>query len=275
MSKLLSKFIRVAVAGDTIDGREISQQQIQEMAETYDPKNRYGARIWPEHFRGLIPGGPFDALGDVTALKTETVKDGELKGKLALFAQIQPLPELIKMNKAGQKVYSSIEMMSNFAKSGKAYFTGLACTDSPASQGTEMMAFSMGEGTDVIAGPSNEFSFELEELEKPEEDKPSLLSQVKNFLNGKDKKDNDHFNDLDNSVIAVASSQQTLLSTVAGLTEKLNSSIENSTKLSEDLEKVQSEFSELKTKLESTPGGQFTERPPAGGGDNTSMNTDC
>jgi len=275
MSKLLSKFIRVAVAGDTIDGREISQQQIQEMAETYDPKNRYGARIWPEHFRGLIPGGPFDALGDVTSLKTETVKDGELKGKLALYAQIQPLPALIEMNKAGQKVYSSIEMMSNFAKSGKAYFTGLACTDSPASQGTEMMAFSAGEGHEVIAGASHDFSFELEEKEDPSEDKPNLLSQVKNFLSSKDKKDKDHFSDINSSVLAVAESQQTLLSTVDSLKEDIASSIETTTELSQKHEQLQKDFTGLSNKLEQLPGAQYGERSPATGGNATGELTDC
>src|SRR5262249_53208173 len=41
-----------------------------------------------------------------------------------------------------QKVFTSIEVSPEFADSGKAYLFGLAVTDSPASLGTSMLAFS-------------------------------------------------------------------------------------------------------------------------------------
>ncbi|EOT1267469.1 GPO family capsid scaffolding protein, partial [Escherichia coli] len=38
MAKKVSKFFRIGVEGDTCDGRVISAQDIQEMAETFDPR---------------------------------------------------------------------------------------------------------------------------------------------------------------------------------------------------------------------------------------------
>ena len=97
-----SNWFRVAVAGDTTDGREIQSDWIIQMADSYDP-NTYGARINIEHLRSVYPGSAFGAYGDVLALKTEKVTiDGEEKD--ALFAQIEPTQGLIELNKQKQKV---------------------------------------------------------------------------------------------------------------------------------------------------------------------------
>lgn len=131
-----SKFFRVATEGATTDGRTISREWITQMAKNFNPA-KYGARIWLEHFRGIYPDSAFRAYGDVTAVESREVEDK----KLALFAQIQPLPELVDMTKKGQKIYTSIEVTPKFADTGEAYLTGLAVTDSPASLGTEVLAF--------------------------------------------------------------------------------------------------------------------------------------
>ncbi|MGQ8878823.1 GPO family capsid scaffolding protein [Delftia sp. NA_296.1] len=136
-----SKWFRVATEGATTDGREITRAEIQQMAASYDREKTYGARVWLEHYRGTVPGGPFDALGDVLALKAEENEDK----KLQLFAQIEPLQGLIEMNKKGQKIFSSIEIHPSFPKTGGAYFFGLAVTDSPASLSTEVLKFSAGD----------------------------------------------------------------------------------------------------------------------------------
>ena len=99
--KYKSKWFRIAVAGDTTDGREIQAEWIIQMADNYDP-NTYGARINMEHFRSVFPDGVFGAYGDVLALKTEKVDiNGEEKD--ALFAQIEPTESLIAINKKKQK----------------------------------------------------------------------------------------------------------------------------------------------------------------------------
>ncbi|HFL6942743.1 TPA: GPO family capsid scaffolding protein, partial [Stenotrophomonas maltophilia] len=60
-----------------------------------------------------------------------------------LFAQVEPTDDLVDMvNVRKQKVFTSIEISPEFADSGKAYLFGLAVTDSPASLGTSMLAFS-------------------------------------------------------------------------------------------------------------------------------------
>ena len=134
-----SKFFRVATEGATTDGREIQRSWIEQMAKNFN-REKYGARVWLEHMRGMLPESSFAALGDVLAVEARTVEEG----KLALFAQIEALPALVAMNKAKQKIYTSIEVDPNFAKSGEAYLTGLAVTDSPASLGTEVLKFAAG-----------------------------------------------------------------------------------------------------------------------------------
>lgn len=137
--KFKSKWFRIATAGDTTDGREIQENWIQEIAETYNPQT-YGARINVEHIRSVLPDSSFGAYGNVIAVKAEKVEvNGEKK--LTLFAQIEPNDNLIALNKRNQKIYTSIEVNPNFANTGKAYLVGLAVTDSPASLGTDMLQF--------------------------------------------------------------------------------------------------------------------------------------
>ncbi|VFS60109.1 Phage capsid scaffolding protein (GPO) serine peptidase [Kluyvera cryocrescens] len=86
------------------------------MADSYDQRV-YGCRINLEHLRGLLPDSVFKRYGDVVELKAELIDDDSaLSGKLALFARITPTDDLIAMNKAGQKVYTSMEIQPNFAQ---------------------------------------------------------------------------------------------------------------------------------------------------------------
>ncbi|OSI24619.1 GPO family capsid scaffolding protein [Neisseria dumasiana] len=122
----------IGVSGETVDGRQISAKELEEMAAQYDPEI-YGARINLEHFKFLFPqwdGG----YGDVMALKTEPWEKD--RSKTALLAKLSVLPALQELWDEGQKIYSSMEIMSNFADTGKAYLVGLAITDTPASLGT-------------------------------------------------------------------------------------------------------------------------------------------
>lgn len=134
------KFFRVAVEGATVDGRTIQRQWLTQAAANFSQEVR-GARVWVEHMRSMWSDSPFSAQGDVVALKAEEIKEGKLAGKMALFAAIKPLPELIELNKRGKKIYTSIEIEPKFADTGEAYMTGLAVTDDPASLGTEVLKF--------------------------------------------------------------------------------------------------------------------------------------
>lgn len=181
-----SKWFRVATEGATTDGRSIQRSWIEQMAKNFNPA-KYGARVWIEHMRGLLPDSAFAAQGDVLAVKAEQVEDG----KLALFAQIKPLESLIAMNKAGQKLYTSIEVDPNFADTGEAYLVGLAVTDSPASLGTELLTFAQqnpaanplaGRKTskDTLFSAATEFTLELE-AEQPEVVAGPLATALEKF----------------------------------------------------------------------------------------------
>lgn len=139
-AKILSKPFRVAFAGQTIDGRVIEEQWLTDAAQTYNPE-LYTAEIFPEHWRGLTPGGEFTTQGSVVSLFTQQDTVAGEKS-LALYAVISPNANLIEMNRRGEKKYASIEIDPDFRNSGKAYLTGMAVTDSPASVATEAMQFS-------------------------------------------------------------------------------------------------------------------------------------
>lgn len=169
-----SKWFRVATEGATTDGREITRADIEQMAASYKPAT-YAARIWLEHYRGTVPGGPFDALGDVLAVEARDVADG----KKALFAQIEPLPTLIEMNKRGQKLYTSVEIHPAFPTTGGAYLFGLAVTDSPASLGTEVLKFAAGAQSNPFAGRKSDAAVLFTEaLELGLEMEPTATSEA-------------------------------------------------------------------------------------------------
>lgn len=184
-----AKWFCVAVAGDTTDGREISEEWIVQMAQSYNPKV-FGARINVEHIRSYAPDSIFGAYGDVLALKTEKIDMNGVQ-KLALFALLQPNENLIALNKRNQKIYTSVEVNPNFAKTGTAYLVGLAVTDSPASLGTEMLQFAAGASVNPLASrkqdKDNVFSVAHEVDMQFEEVSESILDKVRNLFSKQDK----------------------------------------------------------------------------------------
>ncbi|WP_193162952.1 GPO family capsid scaffolding protein [Enterobacter ludwigii] len=270
-----SKFVQICVEGATSDGRNVSRQDIQDMADTYDQR-MYNARVNIEHFRGLLPNSPFKAYGDVTSVKAEDIKEGPLKGKLALLGQIDATDDLVEINRARQKVHTSIEYNPNFAKTGKAYLTGLAVTDSPASLGTEILQFCAGAASNPLAHrksdpaclftASEEITFEFEDAP---EDKPNLLTRVKEMLSSRDKGHKDDMSDIQNTIILMTENQQQQ-SEKLGQIDTLTQAV---TLLTENVEKQQNALTELTQKLSTTDADHLS-RPPATGG-KTELETDC
>ena len=123
----------IGVSGDTFDGREISAEQLNQMAEDYNPKV-YGARINIEHSWWYWDDRDTGGLGDVIALKTEAWEQDP--SKTALLAKFSVYPAMQSLWDAGRKIYTSMEIHHNFANTKRAYLTGLAITDTPASLGT-------------------------------------------------------------------------------------------------------------------------------------------
>lgn len=146
---LVSYWKRVATSGPTVDGREILPQELRDIAETYNPA-LYTAVIWCEHERW------FGSFGTVFAVRL--IEEGEdlEPGQVALEAQLKPNDKLLRLNDAGEKVFTSIEIRPNFRGRGKAYMTGIAVTDEPASVGTQELYFSSRTSRDAYFASSVE-----------------------------------------------------------------------------------------------------------------------
>ncbi|WP_079218148.1 GPO family capsid scaffolding protein [Herbaspirillum robiniae] len=268
-----SKFFRVATEGATTDGRTITREQIKQMADSYNQKT-YGARVWVEHMRSLLPDSPFRAYGDVIAVKAEEVDTDQGK-RLALFAQIEPTPALIAMNKEKQKIFTSIELADKFADTGSAYLVGLAVTDSPASLGTEILQFSANKpNASPLAArkhkPENLFSEAIEVQLEFEDDGPSLTDTVKQLfarLVGAEKKNNDQHGDAAAAVTAVAEQVASFAQTANGAAE----GVADLRKKFEALEKRVNDESSNAEQFRQTVNltdKSDSQRPPATGGKN-------
>lgn len=276
-----SKFFRVAIAGATSDGREITRADIEQIAKTYDP-NLYGARVWIEHIRGIGPDSTFKAFGDVIAVKAEEVEIGGVT-RLALFAQIDPTDDLVALvNKNRQKIYTSIEIKPNFAKTGTAYLGGLGVTDSPASLGTEMLKFSMTAKENPLAGrkldPENLFTAAEEtiiefEAEAEESIGAKLFSKIMGIIGKKSDNDAERFSGIEQSVTAIAESQRDQLDRFSTAEAQIAEATESISKLNADLEAHAAAFKELTDKLSQQDGA--APRKPAAGGNTDAVKTDC
>lgn len=267
--KFRSKWFRVAVEGATTDGRQIERQWLLDAAETYDP-NTYGARVWLEHFRSVLADGPFRAFGDVLALKTEEVEIAGTK-KLALFAQIEPTDELVAMvNKAKQKIFTSIEISPKFADSGRAYLSGLAVTDTPASLGTEMLAFAAQhpeasplkarkQHAENLFTVAEETAIEFDEVE----DKPgigaALFTKVQALL-GRNKAATD------TEFAHIAQAVEDIAEHVKDLPEQYAQGEQRVTELSNQLQTLQADLADLKAQLGKTADHSQQQRPSVTGG---------
>lgn len=262
----ISKFLIVATEGQTIDGREITAKQIDQMAANYDPK-KYGARVWLEHYRSLLPDSPFKAYGDVLAVKADT----NAEGKRVLLAQIDATSDLVKMNTDRQKVFWSIELDPNFAGTGEAYLAGLAVTDTPASLGTEMLTFAAKSANAPEALKSHLFTafsesaLDIEEAAKPEG--PGLMARVKELLSGKGKSDDARFTQLEGAVTAVAEE----VAAIKGAADNF-AKADSVKAMSADVTALKTQLTELTTKLSQTP--DSPPRPQTSGGP-VPQTTDC
>ncbi len=149
-----TRFFRIAVEGGTTDGRVIERAWIEQMAAGYSPA-AYTAGINCEHIRGYSPEPPFNSYGTVVALKAEEVTlsiAGKDEKRLALLAQFDANDQLLSVNRAKQKLFTSCEIAPNFGGTGKAGLINVAITDNPASLGTEMLEFA------AKAGDANPFT---------------------------------------------------------------------------------------------------------------------
>lgn len=278
---MAKKAFRICRVGQTTDGREITLDQVNQMASSYSP-DTYGARINIEHYRGIYPqAGGFGSYGDVLALSVE--KDGN---ETYLVAEIDPTPELIALSKARQKVYFSIEMDPKFAGTGSAYLVGLACTDSPASLGTSYMQFCQQnpESNPLKAKkqtPHNLFSTaEMTGEFSSAEDKASLVDQIKGFFSSQDKKldkveeSAKALDQLPQTLSNLQRAQEAIASGIDGLGNQFSGLLQRIDALEKGQQTQQQSLDKVEQTLDTTPPANFRQRPKANGGGD-SVVADC
>lgn len=199
MAMFVTDFKRVATEGKTIDDREISGQELIEMAESYDPEE-FTALIWYEHYRF------FGNFGKVVELKA----DKDKKDRVVLYAKLQPNMRLMQLNKEEQSLFNSIEIKPNFSGTGKAYLSGIAVTDSPASLGTEELRFSK-RGQEKENYFSEPIEFDVDTIvQEMEASSNSLVNKLLKVFSSKSENQSQdeemntkQFNDLSNALLAI------------------------------------------------------------------------
>ncbi|HIF0160652.1 GPO family capsid scaffolding protein [Klebsiella pneumoniae] len=266
------KKFRVAVSGNTVDGREIQPQHLRDAAANYNLEV-YAARVNIEHFLSPYPGSDFGAMGDVVALSAEDITEGPLAGRTGLYAEIEPSERMKQMTDKGQKVYSSIELHPQFALNGKAYMMGLAMTDTPASLGTERLKFAAQQRASVMAfnnqqaeAPMITEAIEAEVIElaaQRSDEVKQWFNRVMGILGKGQKTDDQRFTQVHQAVEAVAQSQ-------VDLGEQFSTAEQERQQDRATIQKLTTDLAALRQQLEGTD-GNFSQRPAAGGGANAQL----
>ncbi|HBS2715646.1 Presumed capsid scaffolding protein (GpO) [Klebsiella pneumoniae] len=266
------KKFRVAVSGNTVDGREIQPQHLRDAAANYS-QEVYGARVNIEHYLSPYPGSDFGAMGDVAALSTEDITEGPLAGRTALYAEIEPSDRMVQMTNKGEKVYSSIELHPQFALNGKAYIVGLAMTDTPASLGTERLKFATQQRASVMAfnnqqaePPMFSEAIEAEVMEltaQRSDEGAKWYSRVMGIISKGQKTDDRRFSQMHQVIEAVAQSQSEQI-------DQFNAAELERQQDKAAIQKLTTDLAALRQQLEGTD-GNFSQRQPANGGANAQL----
>lgn len=279
--KRVVKRFRVAREGQTVDGRSLSQQQIIDMSETYDPVE-YTARINCEHMSGWWEGLKSErktsGLGDVIAVShgMETfTKNGVEVQLMCLYATLSALPDLVEANQQGAKIFSSIEFYPKFADTDRAYLVGLAVTDTPASLGTEPLKFS--RHSDALRTVyEQEITLMTTGQTTPKADNTTTEDQPKqqpeNTQDLSNQAEGDGFLQKLSTMFASKKSgmskqeQDLVLESFKKLNDKTDDVAKENEDLQTELSELKTAFEELKTQLSTQPATNLTNTPPATGG---------
>jgi hypothetical protein len=245
--KKKAEWYRFGRSGDTIDGRVINVNDIQQAADSYDV-TFYTALIWPDHKRWFN-------LGKVVAVRAE--KNDE--GGMDLYGQVEANEYYKDMNKMGQRLFFSMELWPNFRKTEKTYLSGLAATDEPASVATSEVHLSrVDEG--VAVGDAIEavpLYFDTDESEKDEKTLLSLLSKLLFNHSHSDESDDsqeddmnqEQYNALNTKLDAVIALSQTETDTPPETNTESQTTDAQVQALQTENDTLKTELTETKTKL--------------------------
>lgn len=248
--------LAIAAMGFTVDGREISEKDIDDIVATYNYK-KYGARINLDHefnwsgwaaknLHGVDLNGGM--LGDVLEVKSGTNDDGVK----VLYAVLAPNASFVQLNQADQAVYFSIEINRDFMKSGQTYLTGLAVTDYPASAYTDRIHFSKNKNVDSEHPDKTNLLKVALELNEEETPKKNLFKQLFNFSKEDDDMKPEQLADALKASLGepLANFTSALEANTAAVSQLLNTSNEQDDLQSNDNSSVESEeTTELKESL--------------------------
>ncbi|WED23514.1 GPO family capsid scaffolding protein [Vibrio sp. JC009] len=162
-----SEPICILQAGNTVDGRKVDQKVIDDIAETYST-DVYTARINEDHYKYSYK------FGSVLSVEKRDDK---------LFAVLKPNSYLLNMVERGQLLHTSCEFMEDFAGTGKAYLTGLALTDDPASLATTQIHLSAKNGNSDKTYATTGNTIEARHFSNETDEKDSEGSLIKRFIN--------------------------------------------------------------------------------------------
>ncbi|MDL5310777.1 GPO family capsid scaffolding protein [Proteus faecis] len=249
MSQLMTNWLCIATAGDTVDGRIIEDSWILDSAELYD-RQLYTACIWPEHERW------FGSMGEVLELKAERDEEGTLK----LYARLRPNQHLLQANRDGQLLFTSAEFTptGNFRGTGKTYLEGLGVTCSPASVGTDRLQFNK-KGKKFRYGALKPLVFD--EVKQFKEEKMAKGKGWRSFFNIDEPSVDDTPGDTGatDAMQALAEALSALEIRVTAIETQLTSTTEKVDDVEEDVEVIKDavdtpEFKQLKDNLSSILG---------------------
>lgn len=279
--KRVIKRFRVAREGQTVDGRSLSQQQIIDMSETYDPVE-YTARINCEHMSGRWSGlnSNYDvgALGDIIKVdhQMETFKQNGVDVQLmCLYATLSVLPELVEANQKGKKIFTSIEFYPKFADTDRAYLVGLAVTDQPASRGIEPLKFSAN--ANALRTDHNDQELILMNKDNPTAttnnsgtDEQSASEPTSNQNMNTQSEADGFLQKLSNMFASKksgmsAQEQDLVLQSFKTLNDKTDGVIEENETLKTELSTLKADFEALKSQLSAQPATNLTNIPPSAG----------
>lgn len=282
--ELKTGFKVIGRSGPTVDGRNIEPIALQQAAKNYK-KELFTALIWPDHIRWFNMG----TVEELRAVDNE-------EGGVDLLAIIAPNDIYLSTNSAGQRLFTSMELMPNFRDTGEYYLTGLAATDNPASAATSEMRFTSGADKAALLSTFTEHTPQQINDEQP----PSWFQRfAEKFTkteqseeDAMDKKDKEafeaRFTALEKSIAALKPADKTdtqtpsedfaaaqakieeLSKQIEAFTTEKAGTVEQLKKLTEDFTALQTEFKAAVSEQKGTDAGEHFSA-----GTDESIQTDC
>lgn len=245
MTKLQTDWKNVVREGQTIDGRDVSRIDIEQMAKHYSRDIKEAVMNY-NHVRPIWNLG---AVVEVRAIEDE-------QGKMRLQARLEPNLDCYRLNKESQAIYFSVEIHRKLEEfNNEAYLYGLALTDEPASLGTSKLELFSANGGGS-ASDWEEFTLLDADALQPAIEKTGFFSKMFNKSKG-DEMTEEQMTKLSGMIAeglggVIAPVQEALekLSTVSSDEEKPPKVDENkSGEDSEEVTKLKGKVEELSTQI--------------------------